>query len=127
MSCFSRFIQSYPSSRRYLSASVSPLSLPLEGQAAFIPGPMVTEALRISALPNGIRVVSVDKGGPVASVGVVFGHGSRDEPFAGATQMLSKSMFLSTKKRFNPVRLIRDLQHTASNGENLNRCINFRL
>lgn len=76
-------------------------------------GPMLKETTKITTLGNGIRVISEDFGGFSTTVGVYTQVGSRHEPIRGLSQIRSRLALNPTQKRFNGVRVIRDIAETA--------------
>ena len=74
------------------------------------PGPV-----EITTLPNGVRVASQDLGGPVSSVGLFVGAGSRHEtPYtSGVSYMLEQLAFKGSSMR-SKFRMIRDMERTGA-------------
>ena len=58
-----------------------------------------TSTVTKSALPNGVRVVSIDNGSSVASVGIFAKAGSRFEAVPGTAHVLEHVAFASTQRR----------------------------
>ena len=73
--------------------------------------------VQVSKLDNGLTVASIDARGPLASVGLFIGAGTRQEnsTTAGASQYLARLATLSTPNRTR-VRLIHDIENTHDFG-----------
>jgi predicted Zn-dependent peptidase len=73
------------------------------------------KAAEVTVLPNGLKVLSVDNGGPLASLGVVLAAGARHEKCnsLGASHVLSRLASFSTFNR-SSVRLTNDLENVHS-------------
>lgn len=85
-----------------------------------IPEPTAVTATAPSApesttLPNGVRVVSQDLGGPVSSVALFVGAGSRNEmPYSsGVSHILERLAFKGSKQR-SKYRMVRDMERTGA-------------
>lgn len=75
-----------------------------------VPGPVDT-----TTLPNGVRVISQDLGGPVSAVGLFVGAGSRHEtPYcSGVSHLLEHLAFKGSSAR-SKYRMVRDMERTGA-------------
>ncbi|KAG5190188.1 hypothetical protein JKP88DRAFT_352770 [Tribonema minus] len=96
--------------RRALSALLS-LEQEFPGSPEASPSALPTPVSKVSTLPNGVKVASLETGDKAASFSLVVNAGSRDEtlPQTGATLLLSRLAYKSTAER-SSLRLNRDLQ-----------------
>lgn len=77
--------------------------------------PPIASPVTITKLENGVRVASQDLGGPVSSVGLFVGAGSRDETplTAGVTHALERVAFKGSDSR-SKHKMIRDMERSGA-------------
>jgi processing peptidase subunit alpha len=75
------------------------------------PSSLPKPVTKVTALPNGVKVASLDNGDKAACFGLLLDSGSREEaiPEYGSTLVLKRLAFKSTQER-SAIRLNRDLQ-----------------
>lgn len=79
-----------------------------------ITAPQAT-APEVTTLPNGVRVISQDLHGPIASVALFVGAGSRNETpqTSGVSHVLERIAFKGSHER-SKFRMIRDMERTGA-------------
>ncbi len=77
--------------------------------------PPTASLVTITKLDNGVRVASQDLGGPVSSVGLFVGAGSRDETphTAGVSHALERVAFKGSDSR-SKHKMIRDIERSGA-------------
>ena len=80
--------------------------------SSFLPFQAMTYiSLQITKLPNGVRVASVDNGGPISNVSLAVRAGSRYESaeLKGIGHLLKNAMFMTNNSKTN-LRMTREMQ-----------------
>ncbi|WZY96902.1 hypothetical protein YC2023_069231 [Brassica napus] len=100
------------------SSSLNSLDMPLQGVS--LPPPLADHVepskLKITTLPNGLKIASEMSPNPVASIGLYVDCGSIYEApyFHGATHLLERMAFKSTTNRSH-LRLVREIEAIGGN------------
>ncbi|KAL0796720.1 hypothetical protein Bca101_068097 [Brassica carinata] len=100
------------------SASLASLDMPLQGVS--LPPPLADHVepskLKITTLPNGLKIASEMSPNPAASIGLYVDCGSIYEApyFHGATHLLERMAFKSTVNRSH-LRLVREIEAIGGN------------
>lgn len=99
-------------------SSLPPLSIPLDGVS--LPPPLADHVepskLKITTLPNGVKVASETSLNPAASIGLYIDCGSIYETSisCGATHLLERMAFKSTRSRSH-LRIVREVEAIGGN------------
>uniref|UniRef100_A0A1J3G7D6 Complex III subunit II n=1 Tax=Noccaea caerulescens TaxID=107243 RepID=A0A1J3G7D6_NOCCA len=100
------------------SGSITSLDMPLQGVSLPPPLPDHVEPskLKITTLPNGLKIASEMSPNPAASIGLYVDSGSIYEApyFHGATHLLERMAFKSTLNRSH-LRLVREIEAIGGN------------
>ncbi|XP_013721397.2 probable mitochondrial-processing peptidase subunit alpha-1, mitochondrial [Brassica napus] len=100
------------------SSSLTSLDMPLQGVS--LPPPLADlvepSKLKITTLPNGLKIASEMSPNPTASIGLYVDCGSIYEApyFHGATHLLERMAFKSTRNRSH-LRLVREIEAIGGN------------
>ncbi|XP_009144867.2 probable mitochondrial-processing peptidase subunit alpha-1, mitochondrial [Brassica rapa] len=100
------------------SSSLNSLDMPLQGVS--LPPPLADlvepSKLKITTLPNGLKIASEMSPNPAASIGLYVDCGSIYEApyFHGATHLLERMAFKSTRNRSH-LRLVREIEAIGGN------------